>query len=134
MAAVDSSGNIGTLSSEVFASTEAPDTTPPIQVTGLIVTPFSDEELRGLDLSWTANTEPDLEHYNVYRDTTAGFTVTPGTTVPVGQPTTNSFSDTGLAASTTYYYKVVAVDSAGNIGPLSVERLRNNSNCESCIL
>ena len=65
--------------------------------------------------------EPDLDHYNVYRGTTAGFTVTYGTTTPVGQPATNSFSDTGLTPSTTYYYKVAAVDHSGNIGPLSVE-------------
>ena len=50
--------------------------------------------------------ESDLDHYNVYRGTIAGFTVTYGTTTPVGQPATNSFSNTGLTASTTYYYKV----------------------------
>ena len=48
--------------------------------------------------------------------------VTLGTTTPVGTPTTNSFSNTGLNPSTTYYYKVSAVDNAGNIGPLSAER------------
>ena len=74
-----------------------------------------------MNLSWAANTEPDLDHYNVYRGTTPGFTVTLGTTTPVGVPTTNSYSDTGLTAPTTYYYKVSAVDASGNIGPLSAE-------------
>jgi hypothetical protein len=101
-----------------WSSGSGSDTTPPGQVTGLAVTTVSDTQL---NLNWTANTEPDLNHYNVYRGTTAGFTVTPGTTTPVGQPTTNSFSDTGLTASTTYYYKVAAVDTTGNIGTLSTE-------------
>ena len=95
------------------------DTTPPAQVAGLVVNTAGNTQL---NLTWTANTEADLHHYNVYRGTTAGFTVTLGTTTPVGQPTTNSFSNTGLTASTTYYYKVSAVDASGNIGPLSSER------------
>jgi Domain of unknown function (DUF1929)/Fibronectin type III domain len=94
------------------------DTTPPSQVTGLTVTPVSSTQL---NLAWTANTETDFDHYNVYRGTTAGFAVNTATATPVGQPTTNSFSNTGLAASTTYYYKVAAVDRSGNIGALSTE-------------
>ena len=74
------------------------------------------------NLSWTANTEPDLNHYNVYRGTTAGFPVTLGTTTPVATPNTSPYSNTGLSPSTTYYYKVSAVDNAGNIGPLSTEQ------------
>ena len=74
-----------------------------------------------IDLGWTANTETDLNHYNVYRGTTAGFVVTPGTTVPIATPATNSYSNTGLSPSTTYYYKVAAVDNAGNIGAVSTE-------------
>ena len=38
--------------------------TGPAQVTGLTVTPAGSTQL---NLSWTANTEPDLNHYNVYR-------------------------------------------------------------------
>ena len=57
-----------------------PDTTPPAQVAGLSVTAASSTQL---NLAWTANTEPDLNHYNVYRGTTAGFPVTLGTTIPV---------------------------------------------------
>jgi hypothetical protein len=96
-----------------------PDTTSPAQVAGLSVTTVSSTNL---NLGWTGNTETDLNHYNVYRGTTPGFDVIPGTTPPVARPATNSYSDTGLTGSTTYYYKVAAVDNAGNIGALSVER------------
>jgi hypothetical protein len=95
-----------------------PDTTPPAQVAGLSVTTMSSTQL---NVGWTGNTETDLNHYNVYRGTTPGFDVIPGTTTPVATPATNSYSDTALTASTTYYYKVAAVDNAGNIGALSVE-------------
>ena len=75
-----------------------------------------------INLSWIANPPLDgVANYNVYRGTTLGFPVTPGTTPPIATPTTNSYSNTGLTASTTYYYKVAAVDAAGNIGPLSSE-------------
>jgi hypothetical protein len=95
------------------------DTTAPGQVTGLVVAPpVSDTQL---NLNWNARTEPDLNHYNVYRGTVPNFPVVLGTTTPVGQPTTNSFPDTGLTGSTTYYYKVSAVDTTGNIGILSTE-------------
>ena len=99
--------------------TQQADTTPPVQVAGLSVTTATSTQL---NLAWTANTESDLNHYNVYRGTTAGFAVTLDTTTPVGTPTTNSYQNTGLSPSTTYYYKVSAVDNAGNIGPLSAER------------
>jgi hypothetical protein len=96
-----------------------PDTTPPSQVTGLAASATSSSQI---NLSWTANPVSDgIDHYNVYRGTTAGFTVTPGTTPTIATPTTNSYSDTGLTGSTTYYYKVAAVDTAGNIGTLSAE-------------
>ena len=57
------------------------DTTPPSQVAGLGATTVNSSQI---DLSWTANPGPDgVDHYNVYRDTTAGFPVTPGTTPTV---------------------------------------------------
>ena len=89
-------------------------------MTGLTVTPISSTRL---DLAWTANPEPDVAHYNVYRGTTAGFAVNTATDTPLAQPTGNSYSDTtGLTESTTYYYKVAAVDTSANIGILSDER------------
>ena len=120
VAAVDSSANIGVLSDEASGTTAgAADTTPPSKVLGLTVIPVSSSQL---NLAWTANTETDLGHYNVYRGTTAGFAVNTATDTPLAQPSTNSYSDTnGLIQSTTYYYKVAAVDTSGNIGNVSDE-------------
>jgi Domain of unknown function (DUF1929) len=94
------------------------DTTPPSKVLGLTPTATSESQI---DLNWTANTEPDLDHYNIYRGTTANFAVNTATDTPLATPATNSYSDTGLTASTTYYYKVAAVDTSNNIGALSDE-------------
>lgn len=118
--AVDNSGNIGEVSDEGSATTLANpgDTTPPSKVVGVNVTPFNSSRI---DLTWASNTESDLDHYNIYRNTTAGFPVTTST-VPIAQPTTNTHSDTGLSQSTTYYYKVAAIDTAGNIGSVSDEK------------
>ncbi len=92
------------------------DTTPPAQVQDVVVTTISSSEL---GISWTDNTEEtDLQHYNVYRSTTGG-----GPYDFVASPITSSYTDTGLAASTTYYYRITAMDEAGNEGVLSVEAL-----------
>lgn len=85
------------------------DTIPPAQVTDLTVTTVSSSQL---DLAWTANS--DADHYNVYRSTTSGSSY-----ALIASPTTTSYSDTGLEASTSYYYTVSAVDSAGNEGTAS---------------
>ena len=87
------------------------DNTAPAQVSGLTVTPVSSSQL---DLDWDANGEPDVDHYNVYRSDTEG-----GTYSPVDSSGTNSYSNTGLEATTTYYYKVSAVDAVGNEGTQS---------------
>jgi hypothetical protein len=89
------------------------DTTPPAQVTDLTVTTVSSSQL---DLNWNANSETDLDYYNVYRSTTRD-----GSYEFIDSPTTNSYSDTGLAPSTTYYYMVSAVDNSDNEGTASEE-------------
>jgi hypothetical protein len=103
------------LSSSSTMTTSSADTSPPAQVTGLIIRTLSSTELY---LTWSRVSASDFNHYNIYRGT-SGFTVTPGVTVPTGTSTTSSYSNTGLNPSTTYSYRVAAVDNAGNIGPLS---------------
>ena len=95
-------------------TTLAPDTIPPSQVTGLIVTTVSDSQL---NLIWTENTEEDLDHYDIYRSTFSGFT--PSQTNLIAHINTNLYSDTALLASTTYYYKVSAIDTSNNEGMAS---------------
>ena len=76
-----------------------------------------------------------MAHYNVYRGTTAGFAVNTATDTPLAQPIANSYSDTtGLIDSTTYYYKVAAVDTSANIGILSDEQVSDSRlNILQCI-
>jgi hypothetical protein len=98
------------------AAPKPKDTIPPSEVTGLTVTSVSQSEL---SLTWNPNPEGDLHHYNVYRSKASGFT--PGQGNRIASPTTNSYSDSGLEASTKYYYRVTAVDTYGNEGEASDE-------------
>lgn len=78
-----------------------PDTTPPGSPTGLTATPGETT----VDLSWTANNEPDLAGYNVYRD---------GVKVNNSLVTVNSYIDTGLISDTEYSYTITAIDTNDN--------------------
>jgi chitodextrinase len=70
-------------------------------------------------LSWNAATDDTgVVQYNVYRSATPGFTATAAN--QVGQTSTTSYTDTGLTAGT-YYYQVIAVDTAGKISAPSNE-------------
>jgi hypothetical protein len=83
-----------------------PDTTPPSAPGSLTATAASSSQV---NLSWTASTDNvGVASYNIYRSRdNANF-------VAVASVTGTSHSDTGLTASTTYYYRVKADDAAGN--------------------
>jgi fibronectin type 3 domain-containing protein len=70
-------------------------------------------------LSWGAATDNvGVDHYNVYRSTTDGFTPAAGNRIAT--PTTTGYNDTPLAAGT-YYYRVTAVDAVGNEGAAAAQ-------------
>ena len=82
------------------------DTTPPAAPTGLGATAGNGT----VSLTWTANGEPDLAGYNVYRSTTTpgradGTPLNGGTLL-----TSPAYTDNTAANGTTYYYVVTAVD------------------------
>ena len=77
------------------------DADPPAAPTNLTATAVSSSQI---DLDWDDNSEPDLDHYNVYRDTVQIAT----------DVTESSYSDTGLSPSTQYCYTVTAVDTSDN--------------------
>ncbi len=65
-----------------------------------------------INLSWTASSSSCTPSYNVFRSTTSGFTPSSSNQIASGVSST-SFSDTGLAASTTYFYVVEATNAGG---------------------
>jgi len=91
-----------------FSGASAPpaDTTAPSVPTGLSAAAISSSQV---NLSWTAASDPDNSAsqiaYTVYRNGTQIAKVAAGST---------SYSDTGLAAATSYAYTVAAFDPAGN--------------------
>ena len=90
IAAVDNSGNMGSLSTTKSGRTNAAFTqndSPPQKVGGLSVTSVSSTQL---NLKWSANKENDFSHYNVYKGTKASYTVILGTTPPIGTSSTNT--------------------------------------------
>ncbi len=69
-----------------------------------------------IDLKWSASTDNvGVTEYQIFR--CQGSSCTPRT--KVGTSPTTTFSDTGLAASTTYRYRVRATDAAGNLSSYS---------------
>jgi endonuclease/exonuclease/phosphatase family metal-dependent hydrolase len=83
-------------------SSSVPDTDPPAKVTGLGATTIS---MSQIDLAWDANTEPDLSHYRVYRDSAL-----------IAQVSGTTYSNVGLDPNTLYSYEVAAVDTSINEG------------------
>jgi len=96
---------------EKAGGTSTPDTTPP-STPG---TPTaSGTTATGTTLSWPASTDNvGVTGYDVLRATGTGAAT------QVGTATGTSFTDTGLAANTTYGYQVRARDAAGNISAVS---------------
>ena len=111
--AVDTDGSSAP-STQASAETEAAScTTVPSAPTGLSATASSSSAIA---LSWTAVTPPancTITGYSVYSSTTSGFTPSPSNLIAAGV-TGTTYTNTGLAASTTYYYKVEAVDADGS--------------------
>jgi chitodextrinase len=93
--------------------TSATACTMPITPGGLNATATSSSQI---NLSWTASSSSCAVTYDVFRSTTSGFV--PSTKDQIASSVTGaSFSDTGLAPSTTYFYLVEATNAGGASGP-----------------
>ncbi len=112
--AADAVPNLSGYSSIQNATTQAgPDTQPPTTPTGLTATPVSATQV---NLAWTASTDNvGVTGYRVERCLGAAC----ANFVQVGTPTGTSFDDTGLAAATTYRYRVRAADAVPNLSGYS---------------
>jgi chitodextrinase len=103
--ALDAAGNQSAKSSAANVTTPAaPDKTPPSVPTNLHSTATT---TTSISLAWNASTDntggSGLAGYHVYRNGTL-----------IASPSTNSYTDSGLTASTSYSYSVSAYDKAAN--------------------
>jgi fibronectin type 3 domain-containing protein len=93
---------------------------PPSTPTGLAAVASG----AGIALSWNDNTEPNLAGYNVYRSNASGGTYTKINSTLI---LASDFNDVAAPIGTSYY-KVTAVDTAGNESLKSVDVNGNRTN------
>jgi fibronectin type 3 domain-containing protein len=99
-------GSAASLGVRIETQGTSPDKTPPTAPAGLHSI-LKDKTQTTITLSWNHSSDSGgsgLAGYHVYRNNTL-----------IASPSTNSFTDTGLTAGTTYTYYVTAYDNAGNI-------------------
>ncbi len=110
--ATDAAGNLSPYSN-VASTTTSGDTTPPTAPSSLSATAVSTAQI---NLSWTASTDNvGVTGYKVERCSGSSCT----NFVQIATPSGTSYSDTGLAPSTAYNYRVRATDAAGNLSSYS---------------
>src|SRR5690349_4000070 len=100
--------------------------TAPQQPTGLTATTIS---LSQIDLSWTApayNGGSAITGYKIERSTDGGTTWS--TIQSNTGSTSTTYSDTGLTASTTYTYRVSAINAVGTSPPSSAASVTTSGN------
>ncbi len=124
--AYDAAGNVSSQSSSASATTSSGggggDTQAPTVPTGLSAQAISSSQI---NLSWTASTDNvAVTGYRIYR--CLGSNCSP--TTQIDTSATNSYSNTGLSASTTYTYSVSAYDAAGNASSQSSSVSATTSN------
>jgi uncharacterized repeat protein (TIGR01451 family) len=111
--AADAAGNLSPYSNVASATVQGPDTEPPTAPGGLTATTPGTGQI---SLSWAASTDNvGVTAYLVERCQGVGCTAFTQVAAPAG----TTFGDTGLAASTSYTYRVRARDAANNPGPYS---------------
>ncbi len=112
--ATDAAGNLSSYSGVATAMTQAPaDTQPPTAPTNLAATAAS---VTQINLTWTASTDNvGVTAYLVESCSGSGCS----SFTQIASVTGTSYSNTALAAGTSYTYRVRATDAAGNLSGYS---------------
>ena len=74
-----------------------------------------------ITLTWSANTETLMDCHKIYRSTSQGFSPSVSDYLSAVEDPDTTFTDTGLTNGQTYYYRISAVDAAGNESEFSDE-------------
>jgi len=118
VSAVDEVPNEGLNSTIKFGKPK--DTDFPPAITTLIVTVIPTGN--SLNISWGLVAALDMNEYQIYRDTSSGFSPSPVNNIANIPHPTSFYVDSGLTDGVTYYYKVLAVDDDGNWLPAVTQR------------
>jgi titin len=104
----DTGGDLSPMSANVAATIPAAPGTP----TNLVATPFSTVKI---GLSWSASASGGLpvQYYHVYRGSK------PSALTQLATTQQTWYNDATGSPSTTYYYAVQAIDSGGDLSPMS---------------
>lgn len=127
LTATDRRGNTSGYSSVVSDYPRATDTSAPATPTGVNAVGAGTDGLTAIKLKWNQNYEGDLAGYNVHRSTVSGFSVstTNKLNYTLVSPTVTFYTDGNITTGTTYYYRLVAVDSSGNGSPATSQLAAN---------
>ncbi|MBS1606367.1 MAG: T9SS type A sorting domain-containing protein, partial [Bacteroidetes bacterium] len=106
-------GQFVIIPSSAFVQNAAISGTPPVAPSNLVATAATAKKI---NLTWQDNSNNETG-FQVFRSTSAGGTYLAVATV---KPGTTSYGDSTLNASTTYYYKVCAIDQAGSSAYTSI--------------
>ncbi|HXE12539.1 MAG TPA: LamG-like jellyroll fold domain-containing protein [Bryobacteraceae bacterium] len=110
--ATDAAGNLSGYSNLSTASTPVPDTQAPSAPGSLAASASSGQ----IGLTWTASTDNvSVTQYLIERCEGSGCS----SFTQFATATSTSYNDAGLAAQTSYSYRVRATDTAGNLGSYS---------------
>lgn len=117
--AYDSSGDLSDPSNLLTVSTAAVPSGPTAPTN--LASPSQTSS--SISLTWSPSTDPlGIAGYRIFRNGTQ-----------IGTSTTNSYTDTGLAASTTYGYTVEAYDSVGNVSaPSNLLTISTSATTNTC--
>ncbi len=109
--AYDAAGNSATSAAVNVTVNNVADTTPPTAPANLSATAGK----RKISLSWSASTDNvGVTGYQVWRASSAA-----GPFSQIATTTSTTYTNSGLASRSTWYYYVTATDAAGNVSPAS---------------
>ncbi|MDR6783846.1 gliding motility-associated-like protein [Pedobacter africanus] len=108
---IDVAGNTGTGTTN--SNNYAIDTYAPTVPTGLAAVGGDTEVV----LNWAGNPETDIARYRIF----GGTTTLPATLLTEVVAGGITYTNTGLTNGTTYYYRIQAIDQAGNTSPISTD-------------
>jgi hypothetical protein len=111
--AIDPANNHSPLRTITFTTASSSDAQVPVAPSSSTVTAKAFSSSR-IDLVWGVSSSTDLSGYQIFRDG--------GLIAEVYLPLRRYYSDNGLAPLSTHTYQVRAIDSAGNVSPLTTIR------------